>query len=165
MTFDYLGTQITSYGFLSREVIHQANKAVKVSACLNDTIWYNKFLRQDSKVKIYKAIIRPILTYASETRPDTTKTKQTIETAEMQTLRKITRTKRIDHKRSEDIRQQCNIEEIGAWVLRRRIEWNEHIDKMEEGRLVKVVRDNRPAGKRSPERPRKRWKESLEGTG
>ena len=32
---------------------------------------------------------------------------------------------------------------------------------MEENRLAKIVRDNRPQGVRSRGRPKKRWKESL----
>lgn len=42
-----------------------------------------------SKLRIYKTCIRPVLTYAAETRADTAKTKRILRTAEMKTLRTI----------------------------------------------------------------------------
>jgi hypothetical protein len=41
----------------------------------------------ESKVRIYKMCIRPILTYVAETRAETSKTKRILKTAEMRTLR------------------------------------------------------------------------------
>jgi hypothetical protein len=46
-------------------------------------------------------------------------------------------------------------------VNRRRKEWNNHILRMTEDRIVRVVRDNSPKGKRRPGRPRKRWSDLL----
>ena len=40
----------------------------KISGCLNEIIWSNRYLRNVTKVRIYKSVIRPILTYAAETR-------------------------------------------------------------------------------------------------
>jgi len=66
----------TSDGASQSEVKYQAYKAAKLSGCLNDTIWRYKYLRQETKMRIYKSVIRPVLTYAAETRADTSKTKQ-----------------------------------------------------------------------------------------
>ena len=49
----------------------------------------NKHLRKETKVRIYKSVVRPILTYTAETRPETAKTTQILEAAEMRTLRRI----------------------------------------------------------------------------
>ena len=35
-------------------------------------------------------------------------------------------------------------------------EWNEHVTRMDAGRLVKISRENIPAGRRSPGRPKRR---------
>lgn len=40
--------------------------------------------------------------------------------------------------------------------------WDKHINTIAYTRLAKIVCDTRPADKRCPEKPRKRWKESLE---
>ena len=65
----------------------------------------------ETKSRIYKAAIRPILTYTAETRPETSKTKQILETTEMKVVRKI-----FDRKRSKEIRRMCKIDNINEWV-------------------------------------------------
>ncbi|CAG9830511.1 unnamed protein product [Diabrotica balteata] len=89
--FRYLGIDITSYGDVEEEVRQQSLKANKAAESLNDTIWKNKHQRQDTKSRIYKAAIRPILTYTEKSRPDTSKTRrlQLLETTEMKILRRI----------------------------------------------------------------------------
>uniref|UniRef100_A0A6P7FTG7 Uncharacterized protein LOC114332484 n=1 Tax=Diabrotica virgifera virgifera TaxID=50390 RepID=A0A6P7FTG7_DIAVI len=94
--FRYLGIDITSYGDVKEEVRQQSLKASKAAGSLNDTIWKNKHLRQDTKARIYKAAIRPILTYTAETRPDKSKTRRLLETTEMKILRRISRKSVLD---------------------------------------------------------------------
>lgn len=53
------------------EVREQTNKASKISGYLRDTIWKNKYIREESKIHIYKTCIRPVFTYADETRAET----------------------------------------------------------------------------------------------
>ena len=43
--------------------------------------------------------------------------------------------------RSSVIREECEIESINLWINDRRLNWNNHIDRMENSRLVKKVRD------------------------
>ena len=54
---------------------------------------------------------------------------------------------KIDRIRSQQIRQFCCIQSINEWVERRR-EWGEHVTRMDAERLVKISRDNIPAGRR-----------------
>jgi hypothetical protein len=75
------------------------------------TIWQNKYLRQETKMRIYKSVIQPVLTYATKTHTDTSKTKQILET-EMNALRKIVGKTRSDHVRNQDIREQCGIQPV-----------------------------------------------------
>ena len=53
-SLNYLGVQITSSKDLTTEVSHPAIKASRISGCLNETIWSNKYLRTEAKVRIYK---------------------------------------------------------------------------------------------------------------
>ncbi|CAG9835898.1 unnamed protein product [Diabrotica balteata] len=162
METNYLGITLSSYGDVEKEVKNQVQKANKIAGCLNNTIWRNPHINTDVKSRIYKATIRPIMTYTSETRPDTSKTQQLLETAEMRLLRRITGNTLRDRMRSEEIRRKCNIPEINKWTLNRKKEWNEHINRMEETRLVRIARDNSPKGRRSIGRPRKRWSDNLQ---
>ena len=49
------------------------------------------------------------------------------------------------------------------WVERRRREWDEHVIKMDAERLVKISRDNIPAGIISG-RPKRRWSDLIPGS-
>ena len=46
-------------------------------------------MRKETKSKIYKATVRPIMEYALETRAETSKIRQLLEANEMKILRKI----------------------------------------------------------------------------
>ena len=147
------------------EELYPFTKAIKasiISVCLNGTIWSNKYLRNEAKVRIYKSVVRPILTNAAETRTDTAKTMQILEVTEMKTLRRIINKTRRDRMRNESIRETCGIQNITSWVQRRRTEWSMHISRMAEDRLVRKVHDGIPEGKRSRGRPMKRWRDALE---
>ncbi|XP_043494653.1 uncharacterized protein LOC122519338 [Polistes fuscatus] len=161
MKFDYLGIEISSFGEIETEVRIQVVKATRAAAQLNDTIFRNKHLRIDTKSRIYKATIRPILTYAAETRPETSKTRQLMEAVEMKIIRRITGKSLWDRQRSEALRRTCQIDNINDWVLGRKIQWNDHITRMTGDRIVKIARDRSPLGKRSPGRPRKRWADDI----
>lgn len=157
--FKYLGAEITSHGNLYNEVREQTMKGARISGCLREIVWKNKYLNTESKTRIYKTAVRPIITYAAETRSDTNRTLQLMRTVEMKTLRTIQGKTLHDRIRNEDIRQQCEIQDIGRWVRQRRRFWNKHIKRMEDSRLVKAAKMNNPVGKRSQGRPPKRWRE------
>jgi hypothetical protein len=86
----YLGIDITSQGLLQDEVKDQINKTNRISERLNDTVWNNKYISRETKSRIYKTVVRPILAYDAEARPDTAYSKKALETTEMTMLRKIT---------------------------------------------------------------------------
>ncbi|XP_056639433.1 uncharacterized protein LOC130446927 [Diorhabda sublineata] len=112
MRFEYLGIEITGYGDIEAEVRIQAAKAARASAYLNDIIFRNKYIGIEIKSRIHKAVIRPILTYTAETRPDTSKTKGILETTEMKILRRIVGKTICDRKRSEDVRKTCKFDNV-----------------------------------------------------
>lgn len=114
----------------------------------------------EAKVKIYKTTIRPVITYAAETRAETRKTKQTMTTTEMNSLRAIVGKTRFDRVPNTEIRNQCDIQDISKWVKTRRKAWNEHVDRASPDRLIKSIRDQRIHGVRDRGRPPKRWKDS-----
>ena len=109
-------------------------------------------------------MVRPILTYAAETRPDPAKTSQLLETTEMKTLRRIMNVTWLDRMKGEDIREKCGIQKVGEWIKRRQ-EWYAHVGRMPKDRLVKKVMTNKPVGISSSRgRPKKRWYADLEET-
>ena len=89
----------------------------------------------------------------------TQKTKLINESTEMKVLRKIAGKSRREKIRSSINREECEIEPIKLWINDRRLNWNDHIDRMENSRLLKKVRDWLRQQKRPLGRPRLRWKD------
>ena len=58
-------------GNLIKEIKTQAQKAARGGGCLNDLVWGNKYVRKETKSKIFKETVRPIMTNALETRAET----------------------------------------------------------------------------------------------
>jgi len=87
--FNYLGAEISALRDLKQEVRIQATKAARISGCLCNLIWLNKYMSTEYKVRIYKTNVRPVLTYASETGAETACTQQLLRTTEMKTIRAI----------------------------------------------------------------------------
>ena len=86
---------------------------------------------------------------------------QLLRTTEMKVIRAIHGKSLRDTIRRDQLLQLSGIRDIIKWANVRRREGFDHVDRMEENRLAKTVRDNRPQGVRSRGKPKKRWKESL----
>lgn len=164
MTFNYLGVEITSERNLKTEATKQATKAMKVSSCLRQTIWRNEFMTTESKLKVYKTTVRPLLTYAVETRADTRGTKQKMNNVEMKVLRSIKGITLRDRQTNSSIREQCNIQDVNKWVKTRKKKWDEHVDRMRPDQLANISKNNKPYSRRPAGRPKKRWQDNIQST-
>ena len=120
-----------------------------------------EILKKEAKVRIYKSIVKTILTYTSETRahrPITIGILQILETTEMNVLRKIVGKTRFDRIRNNDIRDECEIKPIANWIRKK---FNDYISRITPERIVKIARDEKSNGRRSPVRPKRRWTNSY----
>ncbi|XP_056641765.1 uncharacterized protein LOC130448413 [Diorhabda sublineata] len=160
MSFKYLGVNITSKRNLKQEVKTQTTAASRISGFLRTVIWRNKFLSIESKTRIYKTCVRPVMTYAIEMRAETATTKRILRTTEMKTLRSITGKTLRDRIRSNEIRRMCDVPDIVRWARTRRRAWRDHVNRMNNDRLAKIAKEERPNTSRPPGRPPKRWYES-----
>ena len=80
----------------------------------------------------------------------------------MEVLRKIVGKTKIDRIRSQQIRESCDIQTDNQWVERiRTTEWDHHVTRMYNETLVKLLRDNIPVRRWSPERPKRRWSDLI----
>ncbi|XP_050447499.1 uncharacterized protein LOC126849579 [Cataglyphis hispanica] len=118
MSFKYLGVEISSNQDRKKEVQGQIDKAARISGCLKEIIWRNKHMKREAKVKIYKTCVRPIMTYAAETRADIRKTKSMVRTTEMRTLRAIAGYTLRDRVPNVAVREICGVQDIIRWIKR-----------------------------------------------
>jgi hypothetical protein len=92
-----------------------------------------------------------VLTYASETRAETTYTQQLLRTTEMKIIRAIHGETLRDKIRSDRLQQLSAIQDIVKWANVRRREWDAHVNRMEDNRLAKIARDNRTLSRQTKE--------------
>lgn len=76
--------------------------------------------RFDIESRIYKTCIRPIMTYAAETRADTRKTKEIARVSEMKILRSIVGCSLRNRIPNTEIRETCDVQDVVRWMRQRR---------------------------------------------
>jgi hypothetical protein len=136
------------------ERIVKGNKAYYANAKLIKL----KFLKRNTKMKIYKIMIRPVVTYSSETWTLTAKDENNLRIFERQILRKIFGSVNIDN--IWRIRSNMEIDKLiqGADIVRlikaQRIKWLGHIQRMDQVGPTRKLLDWKPMGTRPIGRPR-----------
>jgi hypothetical protein len=127
----------------------------------------SRSLNRSSKLKIYKSLIRPIVTYGCEAWTLTNRDEQHLRIFEHRILRKIFGPVqnedgfwriRMDHELTDLIKNA----DIVRYVKSQRMAWLGHVMRMEGERIPKRVREWKPMGRRNRGRPRKRWIEDIE---
>ena len=86
-------------------------------------------------MKMYKAVVRPALSYGSETWVTTTQDMTRLEAAEMRFLRSVKGYKRLDKIRSEVIRKELEISGIQDVRSKHKQNWINHLERMDNTRL------------------------------
>ena len=83
----------------------------------------------------------------------------------MRFLRGVAGYTRLDKARSQDIRQELEISGIQDVRLKYKQNWTDHLERMDNSRLLKHALTYKPRGRRDRGRPRKRWQRVDAGTG
>ena len=113
----------------------------------------------------FQTMIRPVVTYLSETWTLTAKDENNLRIFERQILRKIFGPVNIDS--VWRIRNNMEIDNIieGADIVRfikaQRIKWLGHIQRLDQTRPTRKLLDWKPMGTRPVGKPRQRWQEDV----
>jgi hypothetical protein len=116
-----------------------------------------KSLKKNTKMKVYKTIIRPVVTYSSETWTLTAKDENILRIFERQILRKIFGPISIDN--IWRIQSNMEIDKLikGADIVRlikaQRIKWLGHIQRMDQATPTRKLLDWKHMGTRPIGRP------------
>jgi hypothetical protein len=143
------------------ERIVKSNKAYYANAKLINS----KFLKGNTKMKIYKTIIRPVITYSSETWTLTAKDENNLRIFERQILRKIFGPVNIDNvwriRNNMEIDKLIEGADIAGFIKAQRIKWLGHIQRMDQTRPTRKLLDWKAMGARPVGRPRQRWQDDV----
>ena len=115
--------------------------------------------RKETMIKFYKVMSVPAITYGSETWIINKSDKRKIQSAEMRFLRSVAGYRLTDRKRNCEIREELKVTELNETIKNYRVQWKDHLDRMNNKRIPKIAYRYRPNGKRGLGRPKSRWKD------
>lgn len=157
--FTYLGCEFTTGFETQKDIYTKLSKFQQVCGTIHRTL--RQKTRKETRIKFYKTMAVPLLLYGSETWVINKKISSRIQSAEMSFLRRTKGCTRLDHIQNEDIRNELQIYAIHDKIQQYRNNWKQHLYRMDQTRLPRLVFQYRPTGHRDVGRPRKRWREML----
>lgn len=132
--YKYLGINITRDGTIDKTIKERCTQGRKVISLLNNVLW-DQGISKDNKKRIYKTIIKSIVTYSSEKRSE-----NMLLTTEMDFWRKSAGKSRRERIRNERIRKIMNVNTIIIEDIRtNQLRWYGHVLRMQKERLSKQI--------------------------
>lgn len=133
----------------------------------NKKMFKDKKLSRKTKLRIYKTLVRPIVTYAMETITLTNNEEEKLKILERKVIRSIMGPKKISENEyrqlmNHEIEEILGKENIVRVIKAMRISWYGHIHRRERKTALRIITDWNPIYNRSRGRPRSRWKEQVE---
>jgi hypothetical protein len=164
--FKYLGTTLTDQNYMHEEIKSRLNSE---KACYHSVqgLLSSRLLSRNLKVKIYKTIILPVISYGCETWSLTLKEENKLMVLDNRVLRRIFGPTG-DEVMGEwiklhnvKLRNLYSSPDIIRQIKSRRMRWAGHVAHTGEGRNVHRVLVGKPKGKRQLERLRRRWEDGI----
>ena len=126
-----------------------------------------RLLPKNLKIKIYRAIILPVVLYGCENWSLTLRKERRLRVFENRVLRRVFGPKRDEITRewrklhNEELMDFYSLPNIVRVVKSRRMRWAGHVARMGEWRGAHRILVRKPEGKRSLVRPRRRWEDNI----
>jgi hypothetical protein len=141
--FIYLGAILHENNRMQFEIAERIRKG-KRAYYANAKHLKSKLLKRSTKMRIYLTVIRPVVTFASETRTLTEKDEMRLRVCERQILRKIFSPIQIGKdiwriRNNSELGQVINGEDIVRFIKAKRIKWLGRIQRMGTSRTAKRI--------------------------
>jgi hypothetical protein len=126
----------------------------------------SRLISKNLKIKIYRTVILPVVLYGCETWSLTLREEHRLRVSKNGVLRRIFGPKREEDGswgklHNDELHSLYSSQNIVRVIKSRRMRWAGHVARMGEGRGVYRVLVGRSEGKRSLERPRRRWEDNI----
>jgi hypothetical protein len=162
--YEYLGTTIHQTGKLREEIRNRVKKASNAYYAMGRCIFGKNEIARQTKVRVYTAIVEPILLYGSESWVANKNEFSLINSVQMKCCRRIAGKTRRDRIRNDRIRELVNLPPISQRMEDRQLSWYGHVVRMHEERKPRLYMEARAQGRRPIGRPRTTWEEKLTQT-
>lgn len=158
--FKYLGSVLTERGGCEMEAKARVKAGWVKWRELTGVICDRRIPRR-LMLKLYKIVIRPVLTHVAETWALRKKKRDLLYRTEMRVLRWIMRISLKEKKRSDEIRKVSRVLCISVKIREQRLKWYGHVMRREDEASIKKALQKPVIEKRSLGRQRKRWKDTI----
>ena len=160
-SFKYLGAIKTSTGSCSEDVKARIGRAKKATMEL-DTIWKDRGIRKELKMKLVKALIWPVITYGAEGWTLKKDDERRLEAAEMWCYRRMLRISWTEKRTNKSILNELQTRrELLAQIIKRKMAFFGHACRNNKCNLVKTCILGMMSGKRRRGRPRMQYIDNI----
>ena len=159
--YKYLGVIITKDGKQDHEIKRRITLGKSAISALNSILW-DKKITKENKSLIFKAIVRSIATYGSETWQLKYQTISKLLTMEMDFWRRSALISRRDKIRNNVIKSKMGVKNsILDYVQHKQLQWYGHVKRMSEERIPKKVMEWLPPERLKRGRPTTTWIQGI----
>ena len=160
--YKYLGVILDEHGNQEQDINRRIESTNKLFYTLKNKIIRQREINRNTKLKIYKTIYRPILTFGCESWILTEKIKSKIRAIEMKFLRGIYGVSIMDKIRSDKIREELEIQSVEQHIKERQLGWWGHLVRTKIEMQTKNIWKTKIVGVKKRGRPKKTWDEEIE---
>ena len=159
--FTYLGAMVDKEGGGDKDIKNRLQKARGAFHRLN-RIWSTRNIGRNTKIHLFKTLVRPVLLYGSETWKLTKKDQTLLDTFQTKCLRRILRIRWQQRISNERLMEMTRLNNISCEIRRRRWTWLGHMLRREGTDDSKTALGWQPEGKRARGRPKTTWRRTVE---
>ena len=161
-SFAYLGCIFASDATIDAEVTHRIAAATVAFVRLRKaTVWSTRALSRVTELQLFQSIVMSVLLYGAETWPLLNKHCAVLSVFLMNCLRHICGKSLQDRIANETVLSQCETCAMHSQLRSKRLRWYEHVCRMLDTRLPKVMLFGQVKGSTPPGRPRKIWNDIV----
>ena len=163
--FFYLGSTLSRGMHIDDEVTARSAKASVAFGRLRTNVWERNGIRPDTKLKVYKAVVLPILLYACETWTVYQRHAKKLNHFHLSCLRKILKIRWKDKISDTEVLKKAKMQSVHTLLKLAQLRWTGHVARMPDERLPKkVLYAELQEGKRSQGGHKKRYKDILKAS-
>ena len=171
-TFTYLGSVFHSSASCESEVNRRLGRAWGAMNSLDGGVWRSRYLCRRTKVRVFRALVLPVLLYSCETWTLTSELRRRLNSFSTMALRRILGYRWSDRKSNHDVLKEAGMRLVTCMIRERQLRLYGHVARLPESDPVHQIlscrdpRDrSRPVGRPHPSwlRPMEEYLKDVKG--